>query len=129
MERRSATVLLVFCLVWSVIGSSAEAYHRPFAPSDILPLLPGSIAMPVLSTFHNAVDLLPKFVGAVASGNDTVVWNGTCFYKNEAYMEYTEPKVEGHNGGGILHIKVCGSSTLLLLGFYQLRQSNEILVL
>lgn len=108
MERRSAAVVLIFSLVWSVVGDSAVAYQRAFAPSDILPLLPRSIAMPVLNTLHNAVDLLPKFVGAVSSGNDTVLWNGTCFYRNEAYMEYTEPKGEGHNGGGILHIKVCG---------------------
>ena len=119
MERRSAAVLLIFSLVWSVVGNHAEAYQRAFAPSDILPLLPSPITMPVLKTFQNAVDLLPKFVGAVSSGNETVVWNGTCFYMNEAYMEYTEPEGEGHNGGGILHIKVCGLCTLLLLSCEQ----------
>lgn len=106
MERRSAMFLLIFSLVWSGIGSGADAYHLPFHPRDMLPLLPASIAMPVLRSLNSAVDLLPQFVGAVSSGNDTVVWNGTCFYQNEAYMEYVAPKEEGHNGGGILHIKV-----------------------
>jgi len=111
MERRLASVLLVFNLIWSAIGIGVHAYHQAFAPSDVLPLLPRSIAMPVLNNLHNPVDLLPKFVAAVSSRNDTVQWRGTCFYQNEAYMEFTEPKVEGHNGGGILHIKVGDLST------------------
>jgi len=98
--------LLIFSLVWSGFGSGANAYQLAFHPRDLLPLLPGSIAMPVLKRLHSAVDLLPQFVGAVSSGNDTVVWNGTCFYKNVAYMEYIEPTEEGGNGGGILHIQV-----------------------
>lgn len=113
MERHSAIFLLIFSLVCSGIGSGADAYDLPFHPRDLLPLLPASIAMPVLKNLHSAVDLLPQFVGAVSSGNDTVVWNGTCFYQNEAYMEYIEPKEEGHNGGGILHIQVCCTSTWL----------------
>lgn len=99
MERR---LLLFFGLVWSTIGIGVDAYHQAFAPSDVLPLLPRSIVNNLL----NPVDLLPKFVAAVSSRNDTVDWKGTCFYQNEAYMEYTEPKKEGDNGGGILHIKV-----------------------
>jgi hypothetical protein len=110
MERRSAIFLLVFSLVWSAIGSGGDAYHLAFHPRDILPLLPGSIAMPVLKSLHGAVDLLPQFVGAVSSGNESVVWNGTCFYQNVAYMEYVEPEEEGRKGGGVLHIQVCCSS-------------------
>lgn len=106
MERRSAIFLLVFSLVWSAVGSGGDAYQTAFHPRDILPLLPGSIALPVLRSFHGAVDLLPQFVGAVSSGNESVVWNGTCFYQNVAYMEYVEPKDEGHKGGGVLHIQV-----------------------
>ena len=106
MERRSTLFVLVFGLVWSAIRGDAAAFRLPFHPRDLLPLLPGSIALPVLESFHGAVDLLPQFVGAVSSGNESVVWNGTCFYQNIAYMEYTEPKEEGQNGGGVLHIQV-----------------------
>lgn len=106
MERHLATFLLIFSLVWSGIGCGGNAYQLVFHPRDLIPLLPASIAMPVLKQLHSAVDLLPEFVGAVSSGNDTVVWNGTCFYQNEAYMEYIEPKEEGQSGGGVLHIQV-----------------------
>lgn len=114
MERRSVTVVLVFSLLWSVIGIGVDAYYQAVAPEDLLPLLPRSIATPVLNNLYNPVDLLPKFVAAVSSRNDTVEWKGTCFFQNDAYMEYTKPKEEGGNGGGILHIKVDDLSSCLL---------------
>lgn len=104
MERLSAVLFLL--VINLANGSGANAYQLPFHPRDLIPLLPGSVALPVLNKLHGAVDLLPQFVGAVSSGNDTVVWNGTCFYQNEAYMEYVEPKEDGQPGGGILHIQV-----------------------
>ncbi|KAG0609541.1 hypothetical protein M758_8G192400 [Ceratodon purpureus] len=118
MERRSAIFLLVFSLVWSAIGSGGDAYHTAFHPRDILPLLPGSVALPLLKSFHGAVDLLPQFVGAVSSGNESVAWNGTCFYQNVAYMEYVEPKDESHKGGGVLHIQTSSAHSWTCLDLY-----------
>lgn len=105
MERVPALLFCILFLTWSV-DVRVEAYKSPFVPIDVLPLLPRAVSWPVLNTLYNAVDLLPEFVGAVWAENDTVAWNGTCFLQNEAHMEYTEPKEEGHRGGGILHIEV-----------------------
>jgi len=87
-------------------GGGVDGFKLLFKPQDLLPVLPHSVAWPVLNSLNNAVDLLPKFVGAVASEKDNITWKGTCFFENEAYIEYTEPKEEGKHGGAILHIKV-----------------------
>ncbi len=87
-------------------GGGVDGFKLLFEPQDLLPVLPHSVAWPVLNSLNNAVDLLPKFMGAVSSEKDNVTWKGTCFFENEAYIEYTEPKEEGKHGGAILHIKV-----------------------
>lgn len=89
-----------------------------FTPSDLIPILPHSVAWPLLNTLHNAVDLLPEFVGAVSSEDERLKWNGTCFLENEAYMEYTEPKKEGQEGGGILHIETNSAHSWTCLDLY-----------
>lgn len=98
--------LLFATVLFFVMRAEVDAYQRLFEPRDVLPLLPKSISWPVLNTLYSAVDLLPEFVGAVSSQNESVAWNGTCFLQNEAYMTYTDPKEDGHRGGGILHIQV-----------------------
>ncbi|CAM6013475.1 unnamed protein product [Sphagnum balticum] len=95
-----------------------DGFKLLFKPQDLLPVLPHSVAWPVLNSLNNAVDLLPKFVGAVASEKDNITWKGTCFFENEAYIEYTEPKEEGKQGGAILHIKTSNAHSWTCLDLY-----------
>jgi hypothetical protein len=120
MARVQALLSTILPLLLSALFFNKEvgALKAIFTPSDLIPILPHSVAWPLLNTLHNAVDLLPEFVGAVSSEDERLKWNGTCFLENEAYMEYTEPKKEGQEGGGILHIEVCNMN-LSISRFYQ----------
>jgi hypothetical protein len=53
---------------------------------------------------HNVVDLLPLFVGAPGV-NNSAEWKGACFYKNEAWMDFTTSN-DSELGSGVLHIEV-----------------------
>eukprot|EP00249_Psilotum_nudum_P014479 c24846_g1_i1 orf=91-1647(-) len=108
MNLRSFSLLLVLNLV---------AGKVIFHPRDVLPFLPRKIAWPLEKTFHNAADLMPEFVAAVSAENVTVSWKGTCFYDNEAYLEYIEP-TDGGNGGGILHIQTSKAHSWTCMDLY-----------
>jgi hypothetical protein len=91
----------------------------PFHPRDVLPLLPRQASWPIINSLYSPVDLLPTFVGAASSPNDTLEWKGACFYENRAWMEFHN-KSGTEFGGGTLHIKVWNLSLLacfLLFGF------------
>jgi hypothetical protein len=93
------TALLLLLLACNSPGALSWSLS-PFHPKDLLPALPHEIAWPVLNTFSNAVDLLPKFVSTVGFfGGNTTSWTGSCFTENHAYIEHTE-------NGAILHIQV-----------------------
>lgn len=114
-NRRSFRAFFLGIAFTLCLFGSSDAWKSLITPQDLLPALPHSLSWPVLNSVHSAVDLLPKFVGALASKDDNVTWKGACFYENEAYFEYVEPKEEGKRGGGILHIKVVIYCELLLL--------------
>ena len=113
------TVLLVSVVLF-LFPLQPEALKSPFAPLDMLPLLPRQVSWPILNYLNNADDLLPTFVGAVSSPNKSIQWQGACFDKNTAWLEF-------HNnsgsefGGGTLHIKVCTCFILAsILCFFRL---------
>ena len=58
-----------------------------------------------MNYLNSAVDLLPSFVGAASSTNNSLEWKGACFYENTAWLEFNN-KSGSEFGGGILHIKV-----------------------
>lgn len=92
---------LLMVLVWVTIW-----WNQGIVYEDVLPVLPHSVAWPILKKTRSAVDLLPRFVGGVASENVNVMWKGACFYQNEAHLEYVEASGEGKREGLVLHIKV-----------------------
>jgi hypothetical protein len=98
----------------------------PFHPRDLLPLLPKKISWPILNSLHSAVDILPVFVGAASSPNNTPEWKGACFYKNQAWMEFHN-KTGSEFGGGTLHLKV--SFFLLLCLNFMILLSGSLLFL
>lgn len=99
------TILLV-SIVGFLLPSQSLALKSPFAPRDVLPLLPRQVSWPILNYLNNAADLLPTFVGAVSSPENTIQWQGACFDKNTAWLEFHN-KSGSEFGGGTLHIKVC----------------------
>jgi hypothetical protein len=88
-----------------------HAAKLPFHPSDVLTLLPRQASWHILNSLYSPVDLLPSFVGAASSPNDTLEWKGACFYKNRAWMEFHN-KSGTEFGGGTLHIMVWNLSLL-----------------
>ncbi|KAF5461087.1 hypothetical protein F2P56_020910 [Juglans regia] len=94
-----------------------HAAKLPFRPRDVLPLLPRQISWPILNSLHSAVDLLPSFVGAASSPNDTLEWKGACFFKNRAWMEFHN-KTSSEFGGGTLHIKVSNAHSWTCMDLY-----------
>lgn len=88
-------------------------------PADLLPLLPRSVAWPTLNSLYKAVDLLPIFVGSVSADEaNTTTWKGSCFYQNEAYMEFVEPSNANEAGGGVLHLKTSNAHSWTCMDLY-----------
>jgi hypothetical protein len=117
---------LIFVLVPLVMSAvlprgGALGLKLPFAPRDVLPVLPRQVAWPLMNTLHSAVDLLPSYVAAVAPGAPSpAAWNGACFAQNEASIELTPGDTSDNGtdtGGAVLMLKVrpCFSSPPLLL--------------
>ncbi|CAM6098573.1 unnamed protein product [Calypogeia fissa] len=104
MANMGAVRLVALFMFLLCFLADSQAFKAPFRPADVLPLLPHSIAWPALNKMYQAVDILPVFVGAVSSETDTVTWKGTCFYENEAYMQFVEPIGGNEMGGGVLHL-------------------------
>ncbi|XP_002965264.2 uncharacterized protein LOC9659080 isoform X2 [Selaginella moellendorffii] len=112
---------LLLLLLLMILGAPARSLPLlPFHPRDVLPALPHGIAWPTLNRLHNAVDLLPEFVAAVSSPSDRNLssWKGACFYKNEAWLEFTEPKEANSSGGGILYIKTSNAHSWTCMDLY-----------
>ncbi|KAK3027956.1 hypothetical protein RJ639_039423 [Escallonia herrerae] len=98
-------VLPFFIIIFTICTSHVWALKAPFHPQDILPLLPRQVSWPILNALNGAVDILPTFVGAASSLNNSLAWKGACFYENTAWMEFHN-KSGSEFGGGTLHIKV-----------------------
>lgn len=104
---------LLMVLVWVTIW-----WNQGIVYEDVLPVLPHSVAWPILKKTRSAVDLLPRFVGGVASENVNVMWKGACFYQNEAHLEYVEASGEGKREGLVLHIKTSKAHSYTCLDLY-----------
>ncbi|XP_054798773.1 uncharacterized protein LOC129303463 isoform X2 [Prosopis cineraria] len=108
--RMIFTFLSIFCL-------QVFAWKSPFYPHDVLPLLPRQVSWPFLKSLYSAADLLPSFVGAASSPDDSMEWKGACFYNNTAWLEF-------HNhsgtefGGGTLHLKVSNAHSWTCMDIY-----------
>ncbi|KAJ6332778.1 hypothetical protein OIU77_008767 [Salix suchowensis] len=63
------------------------------------------------------MDLLPTFVGAASSFNDTGEWKGACFYENRAWMEFHN-KTGSEFGGGTLHLEVSKAHSWTCMDIY-----------
>ncbi|KAJ7524596.1 hypothetical protein O6H91_17G037100 [Diphasiastrum complanatum] len=106
------TLVLVLLLTGCSLGLEA-----PFHYEDILPVLPHQISWPALNSLHNAVDLLPEFVGAVSSTSNISSWKGACFSENQAWLELTKPAGNG-TGGGILYIQTSKAHSWTCMDLY-----------
>jgi len=117
------TTLLIFltCLQFSTFKS-------PFHPRDLLPLMPKQISWPIINSLHSAIDILPVFVAAASSPNNTPEWKGACFYKNQAWMEFHN-KTGSQFGGGTLHLKVVFFLLLLCLNFIVFKSGSLLFLL
>lgn len=98
---RVLRAFLVVVLCVAAYCKLSEGLKMPFRPKDFLLMLSHQVSCLVLNTIHNAVDLLPLFVGSV-SDQEIVQWNGSCIDGNEARIEYTEK--EGDELGGFCAI-------------------------
>lgn len=108
-SHQTHTLFFLLCLLLGLgfyvdLGQSLKV---PFSVNDVLPMLPRQVSWPVLNSFHNAVDLLPVFIGSVTPNSASLEWKGACFNGNEARLDITgsDRDVPGL-GGGVLHLKV-----------------------
>lgn len=70
-----------------------------------------------MNYLNSAVDILPSFVGAASSTNNSLEWKGACFYKNTAWLEFNN-KSGSEFGGGTLHIKVSKAHSWTCMDLY-----------
>ncbi|KAF2285793.1 hypothetical protein GH714_007806 [Hevea brasiliensis] len=115
MVPSSSLTVLIISFFLSFFA--AQAVQVPFHSQDLLPLLPRQVSWPILNYLNSALDLLPTFVGAASSPNDTVQWKGACFYNNTAWMEFHN-KTGSEFGGGTLHIKVSKAHSWTCIDLY-----------
>ncbi|XP_051125089.1 uncharacterized protein LOC127247317 [Andrographis paniculata] len=107
-----------FIILNCVYTEKSKSLKSPFRPVDVLPLLPRQVSWPALTKLNEAQNLLPKFVGAAAATNNSILqWSGSCFYNNTAWLVL-------HNnsgtefGGGTLHIKVSNAHSWTCMDLY-----------
>ncbi|XP_038896370.1 uncharacterized protein LOC120084633 [Benincasa hispida] len=112
----SRTIFLI-SIVGFLLVSQSEALKSPFSPRDVLPLLPTKVSWRILSYFDSAADLLPSFVGGVSSSERTVQWQGACFYKNTAWLEFHNNSGSQY-GGGTLHIQASNAHSPTCMDVY-----------
>ncbi|GKE10753.1 hypothetical protein Tco_1414304, partial [Tanacetum coccineum] len=103
------TIIILIIITCTLIPSKVQPFKAPILPQDLLPILPKQLSWTILRSLKAATDILPTFVGAVAGdGNDDdgggVTWKGSCFYENDAWLEFHN-KTGSQFGGGTLHIK------------------------
>ncbi|KAH9329583.1 hypothetical protein KI387_001691 [Taxus chinensis] len=109
-------ILIGVFVYLAVLSGCSDGLKVPFRAKDVLPVLPRQVSWPVLNSIHSAVDLLPKFVGSVAS-EDAVEWQGSCFLGNEARLEFT--KKEGDDlGGAVVHLKTSNAHSWTCIDLY-----------
>ncbi|CAL9240128.1 unnamed protein product [Arabidopsis halleri] len=120
-SHQSHTFFFLLCLLLGLgfcvdLGQSLKV---PFSVNDVLPMLPRQVSWPVLNSFHNAVDLLPVFIGSVTPNNVSIEWKGACFNGNEARLDITgsDRDVPGL-GGGVLHLKTSKAHSLTCMDLY-----------
>ncbi|XP_057861983.1 uncharacterized protein LOC131070448 [Cryptomeria japonica] len=115
-EKMGGSLFVVGIVYLAALSGCSEGLKVPFRPKDVLPVLPRQVSWPVLNTFDSAVDLLPKFVGAVDS-QEEVEWKGACFHGNEAHLEFT--KKEGSDlGGAVVHLKTSKAHSWTCMDLY-----------
>ncbi|XP_008454552.2 uncharacterized protein LOC103494942 [Cucumis melo] len=113
----ASSSLFLISIVGFLLVSQSEALKTPFSPRDMLPLLPRKVSLRILNYFNSAADLLPSFVGDVSSPDRSVQWQGACFYKNTAWLEFHN-KSGSQYGGGTLHIKVSNAHSPTCMDVY-----------
>ncbi|XP_061370399.1 uncharacterized protein LOC133313094 [Gastrolobium bilobum] len=119
----SSSPSLFFKVAWLItllvshMGLHVLGLKSPFHPRDVLPLLPKQVSWPILNSLHSAVDILPVFVGAASSSDDSLEWKGACFYKNKAWMVFHN-KSQSQFGGGTLHLKVSNAHSWTCMDLY-----------
>ncbi|KAG0539744.1 hypothetical protein BDA96_03G347900 [Sorghum bicolor] len=102
-----------------------EAVLRaPVLPGDLLPLLPWSVAQPLLRrlALRGPADLLPAFVGAARpqapdDAHPLAEWKGACFYENRAWVEFRNG-TDGGLGGGIVHVETSKAHSWTCIDLY-----------
>ncbi|CAN1318721.1 hypothetical protein LINPERPRIM_LOCUS30918 [Linum perenne] len=107
----------IFFFFFFFLVYATGAVKSLFHPRDVLPLLPKEVSWPILDHLNSAVDLLPTFVGAASSPDNTVEWKGACFYKSLAWIEFHN-KTGSQFGGGTLHIKVSDAHSWTCMDIY-----------
>uniref|UniRef100_A0A1J3EVC5 Zinc finger MYND domain-containing protein 15 n=1 Tax=Noccaea caerulescens TaxID=107243 RepID=A0A1J3EVC5_NOCCA len=113
-------LLLLLCLLgFGFSVDLGQSLKIPFSVDDVLPMLPRQVSWPVLNSFHNAVDLLPVFIGSVTPTNSSLEWKGACFHGNEARLDITgsDRGVPGL-GGGVLHLKTSEAHSFTCMDLY-----------
>ncbi|CAK9137841.1 unnamed protein product [Ilex paraguariensis] len=94
-----------------------DALKVPFRVKDVLPVLPREISWPLLNNIHSAVDLLPSFVGTLTPDNGSIEWKGSCFFDNEARIEFKDTGDRGL-GGGTIHLKTSSPHSWTCMDLY-----------
>ncbi|KAF8378338.1 hypothetical protein HHK36_029677 [Tetracentron sinense] len=109
-------------LCFLVLGFGLDFCHAfkvPFRVKDVLPVLPRQISWPVLNNLHSAVDLLPTFVGSVTPNNGSIEWKGSCFFGNQALLEFTGGESSERGlGGGVLHLTTSAAHSWTCMDLY-----------
>ncbi|GJX99559.1 hypothetical protein Tco_0356578 [Tanacetum coccineum] len=116
------TIIILIIITCTLIPSKVQPFKAPILPQDLLPILPKQLSWTILRSLKAATDILPTFVGAVAGdGNDDdgggVTWKGSCFYENDAWLEFHN-KTGSQFGGGTLHIKVSNAHSWTCMDLY-----------
>ncbi|KAK8953955.1 hypothetical protein KSP39_PZI001979 [Platanthera zijinensis] len=120
MKSYSISFFLLLVTLHAILylqSDREKPWKSPFYPSDLLPLLPMYISLPILRSLHSAVDLLPTFVGVVSSPDTKLQWKGACFYNNTAWIEFHN-KSKSPYGGGTLHLKASNSHSWTCMDLY-----------
>uniref|UniRef100_A0A0D9V6N5 Uncharacterized protein n=1 Tax=Leersia perrieri TaxID=77586 RepID=A0A0D9V6N5_9ORYZ len=95
----------------------------PFSPTDVLPLLPRTVAMAALRALRGVADIFPVFVGAALGSarpdavSARVEWKGACFYENEAWLVFHNNSGSKY-GGGTIHLKTSKAHSWTCIDLY-----------
>uniref|UniRef100_A0A0D9V6N3 Uncharacterized protein n=1 Tax=Leersia perrieri TaxID=77586 RepID=A0A0D9V6N3_9ORYZ len=82
----------------------------PFSPTDVLPLLPRTVAMAALRALRGVADIFPVFVGAALGSARPDA--------NRAWMEFHNGTGKGGLGGGTLHLETSKAHSWTCIDLY-----------